>query len=487
MGQNHNTLPRHACMVGVILTFLLTLLDTSKVIAGGVPTSEGFTFSAPAALNSHSTTVNVNDGEVALATNRAGLWIAVWSAPGGRTLNGTGDIGATGPNGLNEDLFFARSMDNGITWSNTAKLKTTDATDRADDISPDIATDGKGNWVVVWRSMDSLNGTIGDDDDILVSYSNNDGLTWSPPAALSSEAATDSSSSIDAMPHIQTDGQGRWVAIWSVMNWNYKTSSVKVVTSSDNGAHWTNTSTLQQTNGFNYIFSHLATDRKGHWILTWDLPDPQGTDWDIFYSTSNNNGVSWITPQRLNSNGYSDNGNDNRPRLTCDGQGHWIAVWQSTENLGGINGTDNEILYSRSFNNGQTWSPPCLLNTDAMVDGTSVDNNPMIVTDGRGKWVTLWTTQVFGGDNDVVYSVSEDNGTNWSSPIPVYSGELTDSYVDGGINGGLHSLATDGRGHWVVAWSSNNPLGVKLMGYNILYSYVNLSTSVKAGDWTQYP
>ena len=55
-----------------------------------------------------------------------------------------------------------------------------------------MTTDGAGNWVAVWDSGDSLGGTIGTDHDILVSRSSDAGATWTAPAALNTNAATDS-------------------------------------------------------------------------------------------------------------------------------------------------------------------------------------------------------------------------------------------------------------------------------------------------------
>ena len=42
--------------------------------------------------------------------------------------------------------------------------------------------------------------------------------------------------------------------------------------------------------------------------------------------------------------------------VTTDGVGNWLAVWRSTENLGGTIGTDQDILVSRSSDAGATWT-----------------------------------------------------------------------------------------------------------------------------------
>ena len=74
----------------------------------------------------------------------------------------------------------------------------------------------------------------------------------------------------------------------------------------------------------------------------------------------------------LNTNADSDTGGDHVPRMTTDSIGNWVTVWSSHENLGGVVGTDNDIFISRSTDNGESWSPPVTLNTNADSD-TSPD------------------------------------------------------------------------------------------------------------------
>ena len=75
-----------------------------------------------------------------------------------------------------------------------------------------MTTDSAGNWVAVWYSEDSLGGTIGTNWDILVARSTDNGATWTAPAALNTDAATDSRD--DYGPQVTTDGGGNWVVVW---------------------------------------------------------------------------------------------------------------------------------------------------------------------------------------------------------------------------------------------------------------------------------
>ena len=107
----------------------------------------------------------------------------------------------------------AAEADSGVVfaWTAPEALNTNAATDSGDDGWPQVATDSLGNWVAVWESEDSLNGTIGDDYDILVSRSDDDGLNWTAPVPLNTNAGADSGQ--DLRPQVTTDGAGNWISV----------------------------------------------------------------------------------------------------------------------------------------------------------------------------------------------------------------------------------------------------------------------------------
>jgi len=62
----------------------------------------------------------------------------------------------------------ARSTDGGSTWTDLVALNANASCDLDGDNYPQLTTDGQGAWVAVWSSSDSLGGTIGSEEDILV-------------------------------------------------------------------------------------------------------------------------------------------------------------------------------------------------------------------------------------------------------------------------------------------------------------------------------
>jgi hypothetical protein len=114
--------------------------------------------------------------------------------------------------GTDSDILVARSTDDGVTWTEPAALNTDASTDLGDDWDAQVTSGGQGAWAAVWVSDDSLGDTIGTDWDILVAHSTDDGVTWTAPAALNTNAASDRAD--DFWPQLTTDAQGTWVAVW---------------------------------------------------------------------------------------------------------------------------------------------------------------------------------------------------------------------------------------------------------------------------------
>ena len=230
---------------------------------------DGATWTAPAALNTDASTDQGDDGAPQLTTDSLGTWLAVWDTSAFED-----------PFRTDFDILVARSTDDGASWAGHAELNTNANSDAGQDAWPQLTTDGQGVWVAVWESFDSLGDTIGTDQDILVARSTDDGVTWTAPAALNTNADGDAGQ--DSLPQVTTDEQGSWIAVW------YSTDS---------------------------------------------LGDTIGTDWDILVARSTDDGATWTAPAALNTNAASDAENDARPQVTTDGQGVWVAVWEYLDPL----------------------------------------------------------------------------------------------------------------------------------------------------------
>jgi hypothetical protein len=158
----------------------------------------------------------------------------------------------------------------------------------------------------------------------------------------------------------------------------------------------------------------VTTDGQGTWVAVWtsfaSLGGRLGSDGDVLIARSTDAGISWTKPDPLNTNARSDDGRDDHPEVTTDGQGTWVAVWDSYDSLGGaIGGNDRDILMAESADAGATWSAPAPLNSIAGCDAGD-DERPQLTTDGQGTWIAVWQSSdplgdTIGSDSDILASL----------------------------------------------------------------------------------
>ncbi|GMU35338.1 MAG: exo-alpha-sialidase [Planctomycetia bacterium] len=357
--------------------------------------NNGASWTTPEPLNINAASDSLGeDTQAAIFTDSLGTWIVVWRS----TTNLGGAIGT------DADILYARSTNNGATWSLPAPLNTNAAIDAVSDSSPQISTDSQGHWVAVWRSQINMTGP-GSDTDIFVATSNNAGVTWTPPVPLNTNATTDTGSDED--PVIGNDGQGNWLVVWR------------------------------------------SNENLGGVI---------GADNDFFFARSTDNGASWTPPAVLNTNAATDTDGGGDLTIAADGQGVWLVAWTSSENLGGVTGTEGDIQFTRSTDNGATWTDPMPLNNNAAGD-LGADEIPHLSTDKMGSWIAVWDGDnaaggTVGAEYDIFIAHSADNGATWTNPVPLNANANTDTGDDY-----FAWTAADGRGNWVIAWESNENVG----------------------------
>src|SRR6185369_10730298 len=165
----------------------------------------------------------------------------------------------------------------------------------------------------------------------------------------------------------------------------------------------------------------IAADRVGTWAGVWQSMPANGTAWgpfnDILVSRSVDDGVHWAAPTTIHLG--STHHPIAAPDIATDGAGTWVAVWWTRVGDTG----DFDLFFSRSVDNASTWSAPATLNTNAATD-TGDDFDPRIATDRAGNWIVTWVSTdslggTIGNDNDILASRSTNGGLTWSTPTPV--------------------------------------------------------------------
>lgn len=435
--------------IGPRLILILLCTSPPLAIAAG-------SLSAPQALNTNAGFDSGYDVQAEPVSDGAGTWVVVWY--------GTDTLGATV--GTDEDILFSRSTDNGVTWSAPEALNSNAGSDTGYDRRPEVATNGSGVWICVWRSNEDLGGALDADDDILAAISTDNAATWGAPFALNENADSDALNNHDIDPDIQTDGAGTWIATWSsffpTSVWNM---NAWVSRSTDNGGTWS-TPVSVHFNGQSSQDRHLHPIARhtggNNWMVichTYNtLGGSIGSDYDFVVSRSTNGGVSWSAVSALLPNAAGDSGHDWQIELATDGANTWVAVWNSDEPLVPSIGTDEDVLVSRSTDDGVTWSTPVAVWSGLGSDGGIIDQNPQVATDGADNWVIVWhsTNSVggSGGDEDVLFVCSTDNGATWSDAEPFNSNADSDSGNDAQAN-----IAALGPYDFIGVWQSFDSLG----------------------------
>jgi len=303
-------------------------------------------------------------------------------------------VGMNGELGVDYDIMYAVTEDNGLSWSTPLPLNDYAMTDYEEDYGPTISSDMKeynSTLVAMWWSKQPSS----TDFDIVWSRSPDSGRTWTP-AKLLLPSIFSSDSDTDQTPFVETDRKGVWVCVFASYNATI-VSGVNTGTdcdvfasySVDNGLTWSGASLVNsggKTDGAsatsNNIDSNpsLATDRKGIWVTVWKCYG--GVDTDIcsctalsarsrkyaisdsyirYVAFSSNNGKTWSTSNFVNSYYNGDTLNEGEPSIAGSAAGVFIVVWRSQDSaMGSSELSDPEIAVAISTTNGCTL-PPCSL------------------------------------------------------------------------------------------------------------------------------
>ncbi len=199
-----------------------------------------------------------------LATDGAGTWVLLWA---------------------DQDIKMIRSTDDGNTWSQTQTLVAGIACLSCNSLRyftrVDLEAGADDVWLAVFASQRYRNGDYGYDGDVFVIRSDDAGASWSQPAPVAVYADRDGSR--DTEPSIASDGDGRWLALWTshhpIDSADDLASDVFGALSTDAGVRWAAPTIIKRDDDKTTSESAalLASDARGVWIATW-LSSPLGAD-----------------------------------------------------------------------------------------------------------------------------------------------------------------------------------------------------------------
>lgn len=386
-------------------------------------------WSAPVAVDVNSTTTERFDTYVSTAPGQAGQWGVLWTS--------------NSPIWTEFGVLFSRSGDNGASWSTPYDVSRSIGFSEGDfGDQPCLATDGGVNWVAAWDACTVTGSTIDTGRDILVSRSTDAGVTWSVPDYLNSDHSEPLTRNFG--PVVACDGAGRWLTVWESHNTSYtsfRKEHLSFSRSTDGGATWSPVQALTTETTETQSGAAVAADGSGTWIVAWESNGT--TDTDLFYRRSTDHGVSWSPEAALNAHAAVDNSSvqyyDGQVRLAGNGSGVWVAVWVSAWDESTTVPVQDRVVFARSTDNGQTWSPSSPIGQSSGSSNT-LQFSPDIVWDGTAFRV-IWT-----GPGGLQTSSSTDLGQSWAEPAALASGS---AYPGGGAS--RPRLASRG-GKTLAAW-----------------------------------
>jgi VCBS repeat-containing protein len=288
-----------------------------------------------------------------------------------------------------------------------------------------VASDGAGNFVVVWNSF----GQDGDQYGISAQRYDAGG------APVGGEFQVNTfTESFQIWPGVAMDDAGNFVVAWSSLDQDgsgFGVFAQRYDPSGDpvGGEFQVNTSTENSQ-----LLPTVAMDGSGGFIVAWQS-DGQG----VYAQRYDSNGDPVGDEFRVNT---FTAGSPRNVSVVSDGAGNFVIAWDSD----GQDGSGRGVYGQRYDSDGMPVGSEFQVNT--FTSGSQ--SSPSVAMDGAGNFVVAWQGEGEGGFGVYGQSYSADG-----TPV---GGEFQIDTITSG-SGGSPSVAMDGAGNFVVTWHINDPVG----------------------------
>lgn len=370
--------------------------QTEPVIAIGKTTPQIF-FASAVTIN---TTNAFRSEGVYVSTNFGISWFGSDTCKGQSIINHGGDPGVavTSNNRLVlthiglvfPGIYSHYSDDLGATWSNAVTITNQQTDDKgATAIDDNINSQYFGRIYTAFVALVSPY-------PVLVSYSDNNGESWSIPKVINNQPAARSMG-----PTIAIHKNGKIFVAWASISTQppFIEDYINLAVSSDGGNSWDVNNNIFNVNGILGTFPQksnirvnglprIAIDKSNGfrdgwlYIVTTEKNNfPAGSDPDIILYRSSNSGLSWFTGIRVNQDDFNNGKIQYFPAIDVDQYGGINVIYYDDRNT---SSDSAEIFLSRSTDGGDSW-------TDRVISDHRFKPKPIIggSSNYQGDYISL--------------------------------------------------------------------------------------------------
>ena len=214
-----------------------------------------------------------------------------------------------------------------------------------------------------------------------------------------------------------------------------------------------------------------AAPNSNKLIVVYNRKMSAGNDKDPYFSRSTNNGQTWSAPAPIHTSpGVDFNSLEVNLEIDAAGVGH--AVWVEVDNTV----PNNRIMYAKESNWGN--------NTPTIIDTAIFQaSSPQIIASGANTLDIVWTALDFG-NSQVWHRRSTNGGNSWSAEQAVSPANAEALFTD---------IAIDDQGKLHVVWEQTDTANPQI-GAFIYYSQgtavgssINWSPAIRIGDVSDDP
>jgi hypothetical protein len=298
--------------------------------------------------------------------------------------------------------------------------------DGSEQATPNIAGDGKGNYVITWR--DNRNGT---DNNIFAQIFLNDGTPLSNNFIVNDDDGTDTQYG----PAIAVDPNLNFVITWLDRRNGFEWDIYAQRFSNDGTALGSNFKVNDEPGNEEQECTTVSIDSCGNFVIVWT--DEKSGDWDIYGQRYSSDGTALGVNFKIND----DTGYESQYWPTSKGEknGNFIVSWADKRY-----NNDWDIYAQRFAADGTALENNFKVNTDA---GISTQLRPDIAIEENGNFIIAWG-DYRNGNGDVYAQRYLSDGTSLGDNF-----KLNDDTPD--TDQRNPTIAVDIAGNFTVCWGDD--------------------------------